>query len=1156
MKKNIMAKNLRKSILKSLGRYLAIAAIIALGSSIFVGLRTTKLAMVATGQVVVDQQNMFDLRLLGSYGWTEEDVKKISELDGIKDAEGAVSLDVIGRTEQSDDDAVFRLHSLPHMVSQVSLRAGRMPESSDECLADGSIFNDDLIGTTLTISQANEESVFDTLAHHTYTIVGTVSTPLYMDRNRGGTNVGNGRISTYFYIPQEAFQVDYFTEIGVTLPGKYQIYSKEYDAALENAATQLEGYVQSLADNRLASIKSDAESQYADGYSEYMNGAKELEDKRTEAQQKLDSAYQELTNAEKELANNEQILENGEKQLQDGKNTLSKSEKELTESKQQLAQAKRDTYNQLDTAKAELDKKSAEVEAGLTQVNNGLTQVDTGLTLVNDGIAELEKILPQLDTGIQKLEQGINFIDNVIKTLESTLEQLKQDPNVDQSVLEKAEAALTEKRAELETYKAQLNELKQLQQNGPAKLEQLYQAKSQMEAQRTELIEKKSTLEAAQDSIANGYQELETGRVTADAKFSDAEAKIADGEAQLQSAKASISVKEKELRNGKTQLADGKSQLATGWSDYNEGKSEFDKSIQEGEAELSDAENKLLDARAEIDALQDAKIYILDRNTNIGYSSLDTNSDIVAGVSKVFPLFFLLVASLVCITTMTRMVSEERTQIGTLKALGYSNAAIISKYLLYAGSSAVFGCTLGVIIGSIAFPTILWKVYSIILYIRDDVVIRFDWPLCITVVVTYMVVMLLATWYSCHKTLQEKPAELIRPKPPTSGRKILLERFPFWRKISFLNKVSLRNIFRYRQRLAMMLIGIGGCTALLVTGYGIRDTIANIADYQYENISLYDMEVYFSEGQSESHQKEFLYALDGQYANTMFFHQSSVKLNFNEQTRDIALIAADQEIEDFYDFHRGNQPLKMPGLNEALLSVGIAETLNVHVGDTIILTDPDMQSLTVTVASIFDNNVSNYVIVLPQTIEQQWGNSPERQMAYVTAAEGEDLHSISAAIANLDNVMNVSVNEDNAAMVRSMMEVLDLVVITVVFCAAALAVIVVYNLTNINITERIREIATIKVLGFNAAETASYVFKENLALSLMGALIGLPMGKLLLRFVISQINVDFVWFETRVTASSYAIAFVLTLLSAMVVNFIFYFKLDKINMAEALKSIE
>lgn len=1151
-----MSKNLRKSIFKSLGRYLAIAAIIALGSSIFVGLRTTKTAMVATGQVVADQQNMFDLRLLGSYGWTQEDVDKIAALDGIEDAEGAISLDVIATTEQQNEDAVYRMHSLPHMVSQVSLRAGRMPQSSDECLADGFTFGEDIIGTKVTLSDENDASVFESMSHKSYTVVGIVSTPLYMDRNRGGTNVGNGKINTYFYIPEDGFQVDYFTEIGVTIPGKFQIYSNNYNKALESAADQLQDYVQSLADDRLSGIKADAESEYSKGYEEYLDGSKELNDKKTDTQKELDNAYQELSKAEKDLANIEKTLSGGEQQLNDAKNALTKGEKELSAAKQQLAQQKTETYTKLDASKAELDKNAAEVESNLTQVNNGLSQIDSGLSMVNQGITQLEVLLPQLDSGIKQLEQGVAFLEKVVKSLEATLDFLKLDPETNAVLIEKTEAALTETQAKLESSRSQLEELKKLQQTGPAQLQSLYQTKAQLEAQRKELLENKSKLEAAQKAIAEGYTELEDGRAAADAEFSAAEAKIAQNEAALQVARSTVNAKEAELLNGKTQLADGKNKLADGWNEYKNGKAEFDKAIQEGEAKLSEAESKLAQARADIDALKDAKIYILDRNTNIGYASLDSNSDIVAGVSKIFPLFFLLVASLVCITTMTRMVSEERTQIGTLKALGYSNGAIISKYLFYAGSSAVLGCTLGVIAGSIAFPVILWKVYSIMLYIRDDVVIRFDWPLCITVVIVYTIVMLLATWYSCHKTLQEKPADLIRPKPPTSSRKILLERFPFWRKISFLNKVSLRNIFRYRQRLAMMLIGIGGCTALLVTGYGIRDSIANIADYQYEDISVYDMEVYFADGQSEDQQNTFMKNLDGQTENVMFFHQSNVKLNFEDQTRDIALIAADQQIQDFFDFHKGKESLEMPGPNEVLLSVGMAKSLGIRTGDSLTLRNADMQPMTVTVSSIFDNNVGNYAIVLPETVESQWGTTPEKQMAYVTVADDSNIHDVSAAIAHLDNVMNVSVNEDNAALVHTMMKALDLVVITVVFCAAALAVIVVYNLTNINITERIREIATIKVLGFNAAETASYVFKENLALTLMGALIGLVMGNLLLRFVISQITVDIVWFQPRVTVISYVIAFILTLVSAMIVNFIFYFKLDKINMAEALKSVE
>jgi len=476
--------------------------------------------------------------------------------------------------------------------------------------------------------------------------------------------------------------------------------------------------------------------------------------------------------------------------------------------------------------------------------------------------------------------------------------------------------------------------------------------------------------------------------------------------------------------------------------------------------------------------------------------------------------------------------------------------------LIYAGSGAVIGCGLGVTVGSMGFPAILWEAYKIMLYISDRIVIKFNLLLGGAVVFVYTAVMLFVTWYCCRKALQEVPAELIRPKAPDAGKKILMEYLPFWHRISFLNKVTIRNIFRYRQRLAMMMVGIGGCTALLLTGFGLRDSIVNVVDYQFQEVTTYDLQVYFTGNQSEGDRYKFEGQLNGYAENVMFYHQESIEVEGESQTKEIYLMAGDEKIQEFIDFHKGEQQLPMPGINEVMLSVGVCEALDIRVGDRVTMRNADMQRLELTVSGIYDNHVNNYAIILPETIEAQWGYMPEIQMALVKAAEGQDDYSLSAMITDMDGVMNVAVSQDFADMVGSMMDALDLVVWVIVFCAGLLAAIVLYNLTNINITERIREIATIKVLGFNASETAAYVFKENLSLTAIGSVFGLGLGYLLLLFVMDQIKIDLVWFKALIMPASYGWSILLTMLSACIVDFVFYFKLDKINMAEALKSVE
>jgi len=625
---------------------------------------------------------------------------------------------------------------------------------------------------------------------------------------------------------------------------------------------------------------------------------------------------------------------------------------------------------------------------------------------------------------------------------------------------------------------------------------------------------------------------------------------------ELDKASLELQIKQQELDDALKELEKAEAELADGWKEYHKGREEALFELAEAELELLEGQVALKKAKKTIDEFTDPDVYALTRNTNASYISLESNASIVEGISAVFPAFFLLIAALVCITTMTRMVEEERTQIGTLKALGYSNWAIISKYIYYAGSAAIMGCGFGVLVGSVIFPIILWNAYNIILNITPNIVLQVDWPLCMLVVIAYTSVTLLVTWYCCRMSLREVPAELIRPKPPTSGKKIFLEYLPFWHRISFLNKVMLRNIFRYKQRLLMMLIGIGGCTALLVTGFGVRDSIVDIVDYQFEEVTLYDMEVRFAEGMSDDEQQDFREQISRYVDKIGFAHQSSVELHFNGQSRDIVLIASNNEMEQFMDFHQGETALSMPEKGGALLSVGAAQKMGISVGDRISVKDTDMRNLDLVVTGIYDNHVSNFVIISPDTITEQWNEVPEKQMAYISVKATQDVHYASTRVQNYDGVMNVTVSDDMAEQVGSMLSALDLVVVTVVVCAGLLAVTVLYNLTNINITERIREIATIKVLGFRATESALYVFKENLLLSAMGAFFGLFGGYALLTFVMSQIKVDMVWFTARVTTMSFFWSVVITMLMACLVDYVLYFKLDKINMAEALKSIE
>ena len=1141
-RKNMLGKNTRKTIGRSLGRFLAIVAIIALGAGMFVGLLTTKSDMIATAQEYLDEQNMFDLRLLSTYGWSDEDVEKIAAMSGIADAEGAVNVDVFAHVGETDASTVYRLHGIPESVNQVYLLQGRMPEKPNECLLDGNHADQSIIGTTFTIAPENEQEALDSFTEHTYTIVGLINSPLYMDIFRGSTTLGSGSLTGFAYVMPEVFTLDYYTEIGVTIQGDYEVYTEAFTQAMEKMAEEIEEDVTVIAQDRMLKLQADGWAEYDKGYAEYEDGLAEFEQGKRDALEELAKALEELENGQAEWDENWAAILDGEAQIAEAEKELADGLQQIADGRAQLLQSKADAYEQIAQAHSELTK-------NYKDVINGLAQVDEGLAQIQEGIPQLEDGLAQISDGLSQLDMLMGIQQTAIDLTQGLLDIAKLAPTLNSAYIAQLEAQLQEQQAAYDENAAKRQELVDMQTEYTGQLEEL-------KATREELKTTKKTLTEARTQIEGGFAELDNQKLLAEKEFAAAEAELNAAEQELAQGREELESKKAELADGRGALEEAKAELDQGWADYEQGKAEAEAELSKAEAELADAKQQLDDAKKQLDEMAAAEVFILDRNTNPGYIAVNSNSDIVAGVSRVFPAFFLLVAALVCITTMTRMVDEERTQIGIMKALGYSNAAIISKYLTYSGSAALLGCGFGTIIGSVVFPIILWEAYGIILTVRPDIVLQVNWPLCIAVVAAYTLVSSLVTWYCCRRELREVPAELIRPRAPKPGKKILLEYLPFWNKIGFLNKVMFRNVFRYRQRLLMMLIGICGCTALLLTGFGIRDSIMHIVDNQFENITVYDMEVFFTQGQTEQAQADFRQELGSDADSIHFFHQSSVDMSFGDQTKEVYMIVSDEHIKEYFKLHFDGKELDLPGVNEVFISISAAENMGISVGDTVTLRNSDMKAMELTVAGIYENHVQNYAILSPETVRNQWGEEPEKQMAVMIAAEGADVHKIGTMVAGMDDVINVTISEDTAAQVKKMMEALNLVVITVVVCAGALAVIVLYNLTNISITERIREIATIKVLGFNARETAMYVFKENLLLTCMGAVLGLGGGILLLEFVMSQIKVDMVWMFASLEPLSYLWAILLTLLSAVLVDFLLYFKLDKINMAEALKSVE
>lgn len=762
-----------------------------------------------------------------------------------------------------------------------------------------------------------------------------------------------------------------------------------------------------------------------------------------------------------------------------------------------------------------------------------------------DARTDLEEAKQKLTDGQKELADGKEQIADAKKQLQQAKQTLAQK----QTELNNGRAQLVDGRSQLEAGQVQLDSARA----------QLNAAIAAAQSAGSQAGAESGVSGSAAVSLAQQLAQLDAQQAALDAQrnqLESSEAELTAGEKQLAAAKRELSSQEEQLNEQEQKLADAEKELADGQKEYEDG-------LQTLDEKTADAKEEIADAQKQIDEIQEPDVYVLGRDTNIGYASYENDSTIVAGIAKVLPFFFFLVAALVCMTTMNRMVEEQRTQIGVLKALGYSEARIMGKYLFYAGSAAGIGSVIGFLIGSTIFPTVIWNAYKI-MYHMGDYELMFDPGLAVASLAVALLCSVGVTWLTCRYELMSTAANLIRPKSPKSGRRVWLEHIPLlWNHMSFLAKVSVRNVFRYKQRFFMMVIGIGGCTALLVTGYGIKDTIADIADMQYEEVQLYDMSATLKEGYPDADTADFSEltgALSESSKDWMPFCEISMDLTGRSGVK-TANVVIPQDTGAAQEYIRlrteEGEDIPWPGEEEAVISAKLARKCGIRVGDTVTLRTEDGEKLKVKVTALSRNYIYNYVYISPETWELDNGSDPVYKSIYIHASEGaQENRELSEKLLACDVVSAVAVNADMLSQINKMMGSLDAVVLLVILCAGALAFIVIYNLTNINITERIREIATIKVLGFRPKETAAYVFRENVVLTALGTIVGLGAGICLHRFVIANIDVDMVTFQPRVLPFSFVKSILLTFVFMVIVDVVMYLKLERINMAESLKSVE
>ena len=1060
-------KEVVRSITHSLGRFLAIAIIAALGCGFYAGLRLTGPDMRLAGDTYYDATNLCDLRVVSSLGFTDDQIDEISQVEGVSGVMPAYESDVIAQIDGVQ--YTTRIHSLnvdkarasecddglnvesedSNYINRPILVEGSWPESNDECLlsADTVWSTEVSVGDKVLLAEGTSD-LDDTFAVHEYTVSGFVRSSYYTcSTSVGSTSLGSGQLATFAYVPEGAFAEDFpYTEAFVTVAGarEAQWATDDYQSLVDATASRINGISDDLLASRLDGIRADAQA--------------ELDD----AAAKLDDAAAKLASSQATLDSSARDLASGQAQVDSGRAEL---EAQRAAAEEQFA-----------AAEAQLDAAQASYDAAMAQRAMLAEQFAQAQAAgAYDVVAQLETAIAQIDA---------------------------QTAGVP---------------------------------------EQIAQGRAQLAEQRSQA---QASMDAAEGELASSQATIDSGRA--------------------------------QLESGRRQLASGRSEYEDGLAQYEEGANELSAQRADAEEQFADAEAKLADAQADVDAIADTEgeVYVLDLTKNIGAESFKSDAGRIDQIAQVFPFLFFLVAALVSLTTMTRMVEEERVLIGTFKALGYSKARITSKYLIYAIVASGVGAIIGIVALSKFLPWFIMGAYAII-YAVPCRPCPIDPAMTAAAAGLGVGITVIATWFAAASTLRERPAFLMLPRAPKAGKRILLERIrPVWRRLSFSWKVTSRNLFRYKRRFIMAIVGIAGCTALLLTGLGLQNAINDIIDKQYGELYHYNTIVRMASDSTDDEKSQVEQRVEddasGEYAWLATANKQAQSISddddadINQHRVDIVVPEHPDTFSDFNTMRmrEGHEELALSD-DGVLVSEKLAMELSLTVGSTFSIFDEDAvgdatgDGREVTVAGIMENYVGHYVYFTPTLYEQVMGEEPVFTTLYANEVEDEGAREVlSDELLATDGVKTVTYNDETIDSYRTMLKSVDSVVVVLVIAAALLAFVVLYNLTNINITERVREIATLKVLGFTPREVDAYIYRETLLLAVIGALVGLLLGIVMEGFVVVTAEVDQVMFGRDIHAASFIIAFLLTMVFSVIVTLAMRPKLRRIDMVESLKSNE
>lgn len=1124
MEKKATRRDFYMEIKKSPGRFFSILFIVALGVAFFSGIRASEPDMRITGDAYFDASDLMDIKAFSTYGVTEEDVKAFADLSGVEKAEGAYSADFLYNL--GEEQQVIHIMGIQKEMNRFTLTKGKIPERVGECLADDEAGYK--IGDVILLESGTEDAVTDTLKTDTLEVVGLGNSPCYLSYGRGSTTIGTGSIDAFLIVPEETFDMDVFSEVYVQVKGAKErlSFTDEYEDKIEKVLERAEPLADDRGIIRKEEIVEEANEKLEDAKAELAEGKANAEKELSDAKNKIDDAEKQLKDARKEI-------KDGKNKLADGKKTLRSKQKQLDKAKKQYEAGKKD----LAKGKKEYEKGRKEYEKSSPAAQKKIKEGRKQTKALKAQIDEDEKTYVLIKGQIEKLTKELKKLEESIK---GSIDEGAED-NTENSA---GEAAVGELLTQIGKLQEQAGGMKQ-------KIDAQKQAYNLSEAElnqaQGELDSAKKALEASKKKLKKGEKELSK----AAGQIKTGQKKIDDGWEEIKNQEAKLADGEKEISDNEVKLADAK-------EEYEEGKKDAEKEIKDGEKKIADAE-------ADIADIEDPKWYVYDRSTLVEYSGFGENAERLGAIGKVFPVLFFLVAALISLTSMTRMVEEQRISIGTMKALGYGRFAIASKYLGYAFLATIGGSVTGVLIGEKILPYIIVYAYGILYRHLPEIIVPYNWTYAAMAAGAAVFCTMAATFMACSRELKAQPAVLMRPPAPKSGRRVFMERIgPLWRFLSFTWKSTIRNLMRYKKRFFMTIFGIGGCMALMLVGFGLKDSCYEIADIQYTEIQFYHGSVYLEEDIADEQREKLKEALDG---------EKGIERYIDAETRNITLMNGKKErsafeyvlnpkgeVSGYVDFHNRKTKEKYTLTDRgAIISEKTAKLLGVKEGDTAYIKDEENGNKAIRIEHICENYMGHYIYLTPAYYEKVYGEPPEYNgILFVAedAEESEQMEQIGQRLLKKDGVVSVGYTHDIEKQLDDMLGSLNLVIVVLIISAGMLAFVVLYNLNTVNIAERKRELATLKVLGFYDPEVAGYVYRENIILTFIGAVVGSGLGKVLHLFIIETVEVESAMFGRNINPPSFLYSLILTVAFSMVINGVMYSKLKKIDMVESLKSIE